>query len=298
MTVLATGLLVAGASPALADTSEATANAATLSLNGNPLITTGSCVVSHPSDSSVPADVCSQNPTLGTLPGSGISVGALVQSATAPVTPLTTRPATSAACAGLVGPGGTIQIGAAGACSPTSPGGIVIDLGGLAQIQADAILAECTATAGPNDTTPGTGTTNVQLVNARIQLVVLGIPTGPPIPLVSSPAPNTPVVALGGLLNLTLNKQPPTLPPSPPGTPLPAGEFGTSALEVSLLGVLGGTPLVDLTIGTVTCGPNAAAPDVPVIPLKGLPVALATVAGVGLVAVIVRRRRNSVVSEI
>ncbi len=285
MTVLATGLLVAGASPALADTSQATANALTLSLNGGALLTTGTCSVTHASNSGLPANTCSQTPAL--IPGSGISAGVLVQAAVAnPSPPFTSTPATSAACAGLVGPGGTIQIGAAGSCTatvPPPPQGIVIDLGGLATLRADAILAECTATSNPQG-----GTTNVQLVNAQITL--LG---GSVIPLASSPPPSPPappVVGLGALLSVSLNKQ--------ITGPLP-GQVGTTALDVVVLGLVPGLPpLVHLTVGTVTCGPNAIAPDVPVIPLKGLPIALATVAGVGVVAMVVRRRRNAVVSEI
>jgi len=282
MTVLATGLLVAGATPALADTSQATANAATLSLNGGALVTTGTCSVSHASDSSIPPDVCNQTPPLSVLgTQTAIQAGALVQAAVAnPSGPFNSTPATSAACAGLVGPGGIIQIGAGGACTPTSPGGVVIDAGGLATIRADAILAECTATSNPQG-----GTFSVQLVNATIQL--LG---GSPVPIASNPAPNTVVLGLGALLTLTLNV--------PLAAPLP-GQVGTTALDLSVLGLIPGTPpLVHLTIGTVTCGPNAQAPDVPVIPLKGLPIALATVAAVGVVTVMVRRRRNSVVSEI
>ncbi len=283
MTVLATGLLVAGASPALADTSQATANAATLSLNGGALVTTGTCTATHPSDSGQPPVTCNQSSPITVLPGSGISAGLLVQSAVAnPSPPFTSTPATSAACAGLVGPGGTIQIGAAGACTPTSPGGIVVDLGGLATLRADAILAECTATSNPQG-----GTTNVQIVNGQITLLAGGV-----IPLVSSPAANTTVLGLGALLTVTTNKQ-------PPAGPLLPGQVGTTALDVTILGLVPGVPpLVHLTIGTVTCGPNAIAPDVPVIPLKGLPIALATVAGVGVVAVMVRRHRNAVVSEI
>ncbi len=295
MTVLATGLLVAGASPALADTSTASANAATLSLNGGALATTGTCTVTHPSNSSLPPVVCAPGTASGqTTPAlsllgtqTAIQAGALVQQAVAnPSPPSTSTPATSAACAGTVGPGGTIQIGAGGACTPTTPGGVVIDLGGLATIRADAILGECTATSNPQG-----GTTNVQLVNATIQL--LG---GSPVPLASNPAPNTTVLGLGPLLNVTLNKQPPANPPFPAVLP---GGVATTALSVQVLsGVPLLPPLVDLSIGTVFCGPNAIAPDVPVIPLKGLPIALATVAGVGVIAMVVRRRRHAVVSEI
>ena len=285
MTVAATGLLVAGASPALADTSEATANALTIELAGNPLISTGQCVVTHPSDASAP-DVCNENPTVPVL--SALAIGLLAQTAIAnPGEGADLSPATSAACAGAVAGNGTIQLlSPSGDCevSPGDPDGVIIDLGSVAQIRADAIIAECTATSVPQG-----GTTDVTLVNAELQLLALGLPVGPPIPLDSDPAPNTPVVALGGLLTIMLNQQPPA-PPAP--DPLPAGAVGTTALNVELLGVLGGAPLVQVTVGTVTCGPNVFVAAIPVIPLEGLPIALATVTAAGVVALVVHRRRR------
>lgn len=280
ITVAASGLLVAGATPALADTSQATANAALLELAGNPLITTGTCSVSHPSNQSLPPVVCNENPGLA---GGVLAAGLLAQTAVAnPGSPPAGTPATSSACAGVVASNGTIQIGPAGTCEFTAgtPDGIVIDLGTLAQIRADAIIAECTATSVPQG-----GTAVVTFVNAEIQLLALGVPVGPPIPIASTPAPNTPVLGLGALLSITLNQQ----PPDP--APLPGG-VGTTALDVTVLGVIGGNPLIHLALGTVTCGPNVVAPDIPVIPLEGLPIALATVTAVGVVALVVHRRRR------
>lgn len=114
---------------------------------------------------------------------------------------------------------------------------------------ADAVLAECTASS------TGAGTTKVTLVNPTIQL--LGALT--PVPLDSFPAANAPVLNLGALLALTLNVQPPATIPPPP-----AGSVGATALDLSVLGgVLGAPPLVHLTVGTVTCGPNAVSPAAP-----------------------------------
>ncbi|MBA3267699.1 MAG: hypothetical protein H0T70_05510 [Acidimicrobiia bacterium] len=280
MTVAATGLLIGGATPALADTSQATANAAVLELLGNPLITTGTCAVEHESNQSLPDEICNENPGLtgGVLSAGLLSQTAIARAGEAP----DGSPATSAACAGVVGGNGTIQIGPGDDCQFTSgdPDGVVLDLGGVAQIRADAIIAECNATSVPQG-----GTATVTFVNASVQLLALGLPVGPAIPLASNPAPNTPVLGLGPLLSITLNQQPPD--------PAPAvGGVGTTALDVTVLGLLGQDPLIHLALGTVTCGPNVVAADVPVIPLEGLPIALATVAGVGVIALVVHRRRR------
>ncbi len=275
MTVLATGVLVAGASPAMADTSASTANAATLSLGGATLLSTGTCTASNAGPPNPATGPC---PAPTVLAQSGIQVGVLTQQATA------FPDGTSGSCAGLVGAGGTIQIGTGGVCTFTTgpSGGVVIDAGGLATIRADAILAECTASS------TGASTTKVELVNATIQLLTLGVPVGQAIPLQSLPAANTPVLNLGALLSLTLNVQPPATTPPPP-----AGSVGATALDLSVLGVLGAPPLVHLTVGNVTCGPNAVSPVMPIFPVKGLPIALATLIGVGAVAVIVRRHRGA-----
>ena len=287
MTVAATGLLVAGATPALADTSEATARAARLSLLGADVLVTPGCDVEHPSDQSLPPVVCNATPGSGGQPT--LATGLLAETAVAnPGSPPAGTPATSAACAGIIAGDGTLQIGLDPAqpldCSFTgSPDGVVIDLGGLAEIRADAIIAECNATSVPQG-----GVATVTFVNAEVQLLVLGIPTGPPIPIASNPAPNTPVLGLGPLLSINLNQQPADTPPPPP---VP-GQVSTTALNATVLDILGGAPVLELALGTVTCGPNVVAADVPVIPLEGLPIALATVAGVGVIALVLHRRRR------
>jgi hypothetical protein len=268
---VATLFLAATASPAFADTSQATANAATLSLNGGTLLTTGTCSVGNTGAPQV-AQTCSQTPSL--LPfQSAIAVGALAQAAVA-------RPdGTSAACAGLVGSVGIIQIGSAGDCTTLNnpSGGVTINLGGLATLHADAILAQCVASS-----TGGSATAIVTFVNGTLTLLS---PIGsPPIPLNSTPAPNTPVVNLGALLTVTLNKQP---------VPQAAGQVMATALDVTVLGLVpGAPPLVHLTVGTVTCGPNAITAAVNVVPLKGMPLA-ALVAVMALGSAWVLRRRHA-----
>ncbi|MGH9125192.1 MAG: hypothetical protein ACRDZ8_10770 [Acidimicrobiales bacterium] len=249
---------MAAASPAFADTSTATANAATLQLGSSTLLTTGQCTSSNPGSGA--NDTCGQTPSLSLLgTQTAIEAGLLVQQTVA------RADGTSAACAGLVGTGGTIQIGAGGTCTVTgaAPGGVQLNLG-LATVHADAILAECTASS------TGTPTASVQLVNATISL--LG---GGTTPIISSPPANDTAVDLGALVTATLNKQPATTPAPP------AGSISTSALDVSVLsGVLGTPPLVHLTVGTVSCGPNAVTPPTPAFPLEGAPIA----AGIFLVA--------------
>jgi hypothetical protein len=241
--------------PAFADTSNATANAATVLLAGNTLLTTGTCTAASPGGTSGPCGAVTP-PTTPVL-----SVSALAQVALA-------SGGLSGACAGAVGQGGTITINPSGICqfSAGNPsGGITINLGdpltgiGLLVLKADAIVAECTASS------TGAPTASVQLVNARFALLSLGVP-GPFTTLTSPAAPNTPLLNLGALLNITLNDQ--------ADNPQPAGGVATSALVAHVLGIGGGTPLVTVTVGTVVCGPNAVTPPTPAFPRAGAPIAL------------------------
>lgn len=262
--------LTAAAGPAAADTSQATANAATLSLLGGTLLNTGTCTVSNTGAPQAQQN-CSQTPAVTTFQ-SVITAGVLAQSAVA-------RPnGTSAACAGLVGATGTIQIGAAGDCTVLTPGpsgGVTLDLGTVATLRADAILAQCVASS-----TGGAPMATVTLVNAAITLV-----GGTAIPLNSMPTPNTSVANLGPLLTVTLNEQP---------VPQAANQVMATALHVTVLGLVPGTaPLVDLTVGTVSCGPNAVSAATPIFAGQSLPISLAAATGVGAV-VLIRRRRQTV----
>jgi len=279
---LAAGLGIAGATvlllagPAAADTSQATANATTLSLGGAPALTTGTCAVTNPGTDPASTSECTETPAV--LPFQAVlGAGVLAQSAVA-------RPnGTSAACAGLLGAGGTITIGPDGSCNTlpsTQPtGGIVLNLGGVATLAADAILAQCVASSTGGATTPV-----VKLVNASITL--LG---GSPIPLTSMPAPNTSVLNVGPLLTATLNEQPALIVPPPP-----AGSVSATALDISVLsGLPGVAPLVRLTIGTVTCGPNAVTGPISIFSGPALPLAATAAVGVGAVAVIRRRRQTA-----
>jgi hypothetical protein len=234
--------------PAYADTSTASANAATLKLGTATLLTTGTCTASSPGGTS---GSCGNVPIALLGAQTTLSVGALAQQAGA-------TGGLSAACAGAVGNGGTIQIGPGNTCAfaPGSPsGGVAINLGVLAALHADAIVAECSASS------TGAPTAQVQLVNATLH--VLSIPPQD-IPITSPVAPNTSVANLGALLSITLNAQP---------AGQPAGTITTTALVAKVLPLGGGTPLVTLTIGTVSCGPNAVTPPTPAFPMAGMPIA-------------------------
>jgi hypothetical protein len=251
------------APPAFADTSTATANAATVTLGSATLLTTGSC---SSSNAGAPAatQTCGQTPGLAVLGAqTAIAAGVLAQQTVA------FGNGTSAACAGLVGSGGTIQIGSSGDCtvSGANPGGVTVNLGALAVLKADAILAECTSSS------TGTPTASVQLVNASVNLLA-----GGSTPLTSAPGPNDNIVNLGVLATATLNKQPATLPAPP------IGSISTTALNLTVLGLVAGAPpLVHLTVGTVSCGPDVATVPTPAFPLKGAPIALGILALAGFI---------------
>jgi hypothetical protein len=264
--ILVATLVVAQASPALADTSQATAQAALLQIGGGTVLTTGQVSATNDGTQAAPGTVTGNTAPALSLLGSQdlLAAGVLVQQAVANPT------GTSAACAGVVGNGGLVQIGPGGACTfgAQPSGGVRINLGTtLVFISADAILAECTANSN------GTVTGKATLVNARINVI------GPtPISLDLSPAPNT-NVTVPGIVSLVLNKQ---------STPSGPGSIMVTALDLNLL-----SSTAHLALGTVTCGPNAKAPPIPVIPVKGMPFAAATVAAAGLVFLGVRRRRGS-----
>lgn len=255
-------LVVAQASPALADTSQATARAALLQLNGGSILDTGLVTATNDGTMASPGVVTGNTTPALSLLGTQttLTAGVLVQQAVA------NPDGTSAACAGVVGNGGIVQIGVTGACTATSlpSGGVTLSLPGLVGITADAILAQCTASSS------GAVTGSATLINAHVTL--LGAPL---LDLPLSPTIDQGII-IPGITSVVLNDQ---------FTPAGPGSIGVTALDVNVLN------LVHLALGTVTCGPNAAAPPIPAIPLKGAPFAAATVAAAGLVALGVRRRR-------
>ncbi|WP_157563441.1 choice-of-anchor P family protein [Micromonospora chokoriensis] len=269
--VLAGGLamVVLAASPAMADTSQSSASALQISLLGGGLASSGTASATN--DGTTESISGNQNPPLAVLGAQTvITAGVLGQNVRA------FNDGTSAACAGVLGTGGTITIGPGGSCLVTPGAGVTLTLGtsGLATISlvADAIYSSCTATSSPS----ATGTAS--LVNARIVSTLLGIETTL-LSLPLNPAPNT-GLSIPGLIDLTLNGQ----------TSSGVGQLTVTALNLTALG----GALAGVTIGTSSCGANAIAPPIPVIPLAGAPLALgigALVAGTTGGFSLYRRRR-------
>lgn len=259
-----TALLLSGASPALADTSQATAQAALVQLGSSPLVTTGTVTASNDGTMASPGTVTGNTtPALSILGGQTLlSVGVLVQQAVA------NNDGTSAACAGVVGNGGLIQIGPGGGCTvggANPSGGVTVNVGTLATLTADAIIAQCTASSS------GATTASVTIVNGKVTVggvTLLTLPVGP--------APNS-GLTVPGVVSLILDKR-------TTGT----GSVSSTALDITLLG-----SVAHVAIGTVTCGPNAATGPIPIIPLRGLPFALGTAAALGGGVLVVRRRRQA-----
>ncbi|MFE9188232.1 choice-of-anchor P family protein [Micromonospora sp. NPDC007208] len=269
--VLAGGLamVVLAASPAMADTSQSSASALQISLLGGGIASSGTASASN--DGTTESISGNQNPPLAVLGGQTvITAGVLGQSVRA------FNDGTSAACAGVLGTGGSITIGPGGSCLVTPGAAVTLTLGtsGLATISlvADAIYSSCTATSSPS----ATGTAS--LVNARIVSTILGVDTTL-LSLPVNPAPNT-GLSVPGVIDLTLNGQ------SSSGV----GQLTVTALNLTALG----GALAGVTIGTSSCGANAVAPPIPVIPLAGAPLALgigALVAGTTGGFSLYRRRR-------
>lgn len=262
----ATAALVAlMAGPASADTSKASAVAASITLAGSGAVSSGT--FSADSDGQTATTSGNAQPALGVLGSQTlITSGVLVQRAVA------RDDGTSAACSGLVGTGGGISIGSDGTCTVTpGSGGVTIRLVGGAvpvDIKADAITSRCTATSA------GATTTGVTLTNARVTTAVaINLPVNPGSGV---------SVAVPGVATVLLNGQ---------TQPQGAGSVRVSALAVSLLG---STASVD--VAASGCGLNVVTVPVPAVPLSGWTVAAgAVVAGWGVLAVRFVRRRTGTV---
>jgi len=177
-----------------------------------------------------------------------VSVGVLAQDAAASDTT-----GNSIACSGLVGPGGQISVTVdpqvCNVDDPPGANGLVVDLLplGLLRLRVDAVYAECTANAA------GGVTGQVHLVNAALELANI-IPIFPPtlFPIaLPVPGPNSSVLPAGlaflsPIISITANEQ----------IAVPAGEIDVTALHVTVLGLPGSDPLVDLKVGKVHCGRN------------------------------------------
>lgn len=234
------------AAPAFADTSQASALALSASIgpapNSTTLVTTGP--ISASNDGTPP-------PTTVTTPGINVlnqqaqlQVSGLSQAAVA------SPDGTSSACAGVVGPAGIVQIGAQQQCTGSANATHGVNIGN-GQILADAVYSSCSASSNG---APPTGSSSILNLN----LGGSGQPgsISAPANFAFPPAPANP------LFNLLLNQQ-----------TISGGKITVTALEVT-------SPAtgLDIVIGRVTCGPNAATAATPAIPMKGLPIAGGVVA--------------------
>ncbi|GGL15077.1 hypothetical protein [Mangrovihabitans endophyticus] len=247
------------AAPAHADTANATATAVELSLLGGSVVTTGQAVASNTGSGT--DDEVSQTPALTVLGSqSVINAGVAVQRAVA------RSDGTSAACAGLIGSGGSIQIGADGSCQLTlgNSNGVRVTLVTGTQIKADALIASCTASSD------GIVTTHVDVVGAKVY--ALGLPI---MSLDAEPTPET-WTSIAGVAMIGDHLL------THPGGP---GSVRNDALSIDLL-----TGTVSSTIGKVTCGPNAVTVPTPAIPAEGMAM-LAGIVGVTGIGWWLRKRR-------
>ncbi|MGP0029822.1 MAG: hypothetical protein ACLPVF_04875 [Acidimicrobiales bacterium] len=253
-----------GTTAAWADTSTATAQALTLTIGGGSVLSSGTESASNPGPAGDPAVINGDTPALSVLgTQSTVTAGVLVQTAIA------NGDGTSSACAGLVGAGGSIQIGTNGNCAVVgaATSGVTLNLPGLVTLTATAILEQCSANSS------GTVTASAQLVDAQLNLA-----GNPAVVLPVNPTAGQTVSAF--LLDLGLNDQSTS-----------DGQITGTALSLSVLDT------IDLNIGTVTCGPNAATSATSAFPVKSLPIAggtLALLAMMGAVPWYIRRRRTEV----
>lgn len=273
LVLLSTLAVVATAAPAAADISTASAEAASLTVLGQPVISTGTTTADNPEGEIGEQTTGPQPPALVVLGEQDIlNASVLAQDAEAGDN------GDSQACAGAVGEGGLLQVGQPGECDAgdPDPGGVVINLTPLLRVKADAIYAECTAQSG------AAPTSRVTIVGLRVETGLEGADSEEIVDIPVNAEPNTEIFNIPGVLSIVMNEQP---------VPGEQGRVDVTALRVQLLGAAGGG--VDLRIGHVTCGRNLLTAEIPAFVAEGLPFALAVVGVLGLGAYAVLRRRNN-----
>lgn len=259
VTAVVGALVVVGAGPALADTSQSSATAASLVLAGGSTASSGTVTAAN--DGQTATTSGNTQPALSVLGSQTlITSGTLVQKAVA------LADGTSAACSALVGAGGGITIGADGSCTVAKgTGGVSIRLlGGTLPVDvlADAVSSRCTAAS------TGATTASSSLVNARVSTATVTVPTV--VPLAASPSVGA-TVSVPGVATLVLNGQ---------SSPQGAGSVRVGALTANLL-----TGGVRVDVATSSCGLNVVTLPVPAVPLSGwTALAGAAVAGWGVLA--------------
>ncbi|WP_256842919.1 hypothetical protein [Ornithinimicrobium cryptoxanthini] len=258
----------------------------------DPTVVVDTTTETAENDGSTETVTASEQPLISLLNGQDVlTAGALGEVAVA------NNDGTSAACSGVTGEGGLVDVGDAANCTTPGTAPVVlnlVDVLGLvsARIEADAITATCETQAD------GTSSGQANLVGARL---VVDQPLLIPdviVDLDTTVAPNTDLLSLvsptvsallSPLVSVTLNQQVPL--DHPEGTdPGYYGGLSVTAIDVDAVG----DALANVELANVTCGPSADLALVPAVPLAGLPIALGTLAVVGTgVAVVTTKRRQA-----
>lgn len=279
------GLSVVALTASQAVAAPGTSNASANAIGGN-VLNTGTCVASNNGSEASPGTRTGPCTTGGTgSNGSLISAAVLVADAIA------NNDATSYACAGVTGPGGgAIQVGPSDPCTVNGGTGQGVNL--ISQlVTADAVYATC---SDVNGTLSGASTlANLSIGGPLANLLpALGVVSG------LGALPTNPVVNFSQPISLTLlGTTTPLLTVNANTQTTVNGVITVTALDikvlpglVTLLPNLGLTNGLEISIGTVTCGPNAVLAPVSSFPAKGLPIAGGVLAIVGGAAWLGRRR--------
>jgi hypothetical protein len=286
-TAAAFALLPMASASAAATISQATAQAVNLNLGSGAL----TLQVSNPPTAATNDGTQSNAAVVGTpaislLNGeSFLTAGALAETAEA------NQDGSSYACAGVVGPGGTIQVGSAGqTCSPSGngTGGVTLDLGALPgasglsllaggdiKITVDAITAHGQVT-GTGPATLGADVANIKVQlgsNAPLAVNILTTPNQDLLDAVlTALSPQLGLLGKGvsdllkPLVSLTTNYQP---APEPNAN----GTYTVSGLHVALLGTL-----LVADLAKVTVGPNVPQAVGDAFSFQALPVVVGALA--------------------
>ncbi|WP_033342247.1 hypothetical protein [Catenuloplanes japonicus] len=261
---LAAGVCLAtifgAATPAMADTSNAYAQALNTSL-------VGGLVGAHTTPSQVANDgtqpMQTANPGTPALVGgqSIIKAGVLVQQATA------WAEGRDAACAGVAGNGGAVAIGNDGTCTVSGGGGVSLELLNVAglgtvTLKADAITSECYATS-LGDLRAKSTLANLRLETKTTPLIGTG--TTSTTSLAGQTGPNTGInvgglLGLGNIATLMINEQ---------STDATTNSASATALRIGLLGAVGVLSST-VEVGKVKCGQTMYTPA---LPIHGIPIA-------------------------
>lgn len=275
---LAAALPLAGSAAAEAPISQASASALTVSLAGR---SAGSGEFKAWHDGSTEATSGNNRPAVPALEGQTAVVGgALGQDATA------AGDSTSAACAGLIARNGTIEVGPHGSCLPGGHGKVELSLGTLSELGLDDVIRGLPETPGlpvPDlpgmelrivgdamfarcSAEPGKAAGSSSVVDAEVVAIVGGerIPIAdiPPDGLrlglddVLEQLPDIP--GLSDLLDqLPTDQIPSDLLSITTGEQVRGdGRITVTAMRVAVVP----DTLLDVSVGTVTCGPNQAGP--------------------------------------